>query len=159
MTIGFVLLGLALLFLVVLYLARPFLAPTKKKRKLSKRQSLLAQKEIYLDQIQSLDFDHDTGKLPDEVYRQQRQQVLADASAVYKQLDELGSLPTMGINDKQTVDVDAEIEAAIARFRQPSPARQSNGKASFCTQCGQPSDAGDRFCAHCGHKLHAKPLS
>jgi zinc-ribbon domain len=39
--------------------------------------------------------------------------------------------------------------AATQDASQPEP--QSTKR--FCPQCGQPVDAGDRFCAHCGHQL------
>jgi len=57
---------------------------------------------------------------------------------------------------------DDEIEAAIARRRanvasarsKPKQASQDdNSSGGFCPQCGQPADADDRFCTHCGHQL------
>ena len=73
MTIGSILLGAALLILVGLYVARPLMAPSPATRRRESRYSeLLAAKESYLIQIRNLDFDFQTGKLPEEIYQKQR---------------------------------------------------------------------------------------
>ena len=156
MTIGTVLLGLALLLLLGLYLARPFL-----KREIisdhpaTKREQLLNEKEAILTQIQKLDFDTDTGKIPAEVSQAQREEMVGEAAKILKALDELESHPSA---------IDAEIEAAVARIRKgdtavikPVPVA-SNGKGAYCSQCGSPTDAGDNFCTNCGHKLQSQKV-
>lgn len=53
----------------------------------------------------------------------------------------------------------AQIEAAVQHLRSAGPAAdgaqaarpQSAGR--FCSQCGNPRDAGDKFCAHCGFRF------
>lgn len=162
MGIGSILLGIALLLLVVLFLAQPFLKEPDKGRRMTRRQNLLAQKEVLLDQIRSLDFDYDTGKVPDEIYQSQRSYFLAEASTVLKELDEAAVRTgwRANIEPPPLSDVDAEIEQAVARFRQSPPSvAPRNGKRTFCTQCGQTTDPGDRFCAHCGHELPTKQPS
>ncbi len=154
MSIGSILLAFALLILTGLFLARPFLAPEQKEHRLSKRQLLLADKGVFLEQIQSLDFDYETGKIPDEVYQPQRTYLLTEAAAIMKQLDVLSPQPSAAAQSKRVAPLDEEIEAAIARYRKGvAAAKPGNGRADFCTQCGQPSDPGDKFCAKCGHKL------
>lgn len=143
MTTGSLLLGFAIFLVVLLFLARPFLAVPVGQTAVSftPRQQLLAQKNGLLDDIHALDFDHETGKVPTAVYQPQRQQLVEAAAIVLQQLDQLGSTP--GYQQR-----DAEIEAAIAKLRQnrATPAR-------FCPQCGQPVDANDKFCAACGHQI------
>jgi hypothetical protein len=143
MTTGSLLLGLALFLLVLLFLARPFLAARAGPTAVSAtpRQQLLAQKASLLDNIHALDFDHETGKLPTAVYQPQRQHLLEAAAIVLQQLDELGNNPAYQQRN-------AEIEAAVAKLRQSRtvPAR-------FCPQCGQPVAASDKFCAACGQRL------
>ncbi len=158
MTIGTILLGLALLALVALYLARPFLAPDPQQHRTTRRQSLLTQKELFLDQIRALDFDFDTNKVPEAVYKKQREHLFGEAKALLQQLDELESHLAADSSLANSSDaVDAEIEAAIARLRQARPrATDGNGHAAYCTQCGQPAGPGDKFCAYCGHKIHAR---
>jgi hypothetical protein len=154
MTTGSILLGFALLILVVLFLAQPFLRAPERESGRSRsdaRQALLAQKEAILAQIRSLDFDHETGKMPDEVYQPQRAQLVAAAAAVLQQA-ESGEWEV-----ESRTGVEAEIEAAVSRLRQGrSTAGQGNGKGGFCPQCGQPTDVGDRFCAACGHRLSGR---
>jgi hypothetical protein len=184
MTIGSILLGLALLVLVVMYIARPLLAAGMRSRRQTRprtrpktrnRQSLLAQKEALLAQIYTLDFDFETGKLPETDYQQQREALMSEATAVLKQLDEMdgeieaaaAAVPEQAASGRKS-DPDAEIEAAVARLRVTvpavaaevatevvgeEPARAGNGQAKFCPQCGQPADPDDKFCAHCGYRL------
>lgn len=157
MTTGSILLGVAILLLVVLFVARPLIqrAPVTPLPRTS-RQRLLAQKEALLTEISSLDFDYETGKLPPELYQHQRAVMVAEAAAILEQLD---SLP-------QVVIADAEIEAAITQLRGQAPAAPvvappvavavsgtGNGHGRFCTQCGSTIDPNDKFCAHCGSKI------
>ncbi len=156
MTIGSTLIGVALVLLVGLYLARPFL-----KREIisdhpaTRREQLLNEKEAILTQIQQLDFDVDTGKIPSEVHQSQREEMVAEAAQILKALDELESHPSA---------IDAEIEAAVARIRQGDTAvaksvpAARNGKGGYCSQCGSPTDAGDKFCTNCGHKLQSQKV-
>lgn len=143
MTIGSLLLGFAIFLVVLLFLARPFLAVPAGQTAVSPtpRQHLLTQKDGLLDDIRALDFDHETGKVPTAVYQPQRQQLVEAAAVVLQQLDQLGSTP--GYQQR-----DAEIEAAIAKLRQTH-----TPSARFCSQCGQPVDATDKFCAACGHRI------
>jgi hypothetical protein len=156
MTIGTVLLGLALLVLVLLFLARPFMARATRPQRITRRQALLAQKEVVLDQLKLLDFDAETGKVPEDIYQEQREHLLEEASEILQQLDKLEGR-VKADSHSQYDDIDAEIEAAIAGFRQVSPRLESsNGRGQFCTQCGQPADTSDIFCAHCGHRLRTQ---
>lgn len=170
MAIGSILLGVALLVLLGLFLARPFLRTQDGEAVLTERQLLVEEKEHLLDQIQALDFDHETGKLPTELHELQRARLMEQATAVLQAIDAFDGEPQPGpAPEEDAVDVDIEIEAAIARMRQqqaqkdapPAPAPASataptNGHARFCPQCGTPTDPSDRFCAHCGHNLTLK---
>ena len=156
MTIGSILLGMALFILVALYLARPFL-----KREIiadhpaTERERLLNEKEAILEQIQQLDFDAQTNKIPPEVHQSQRDELVAQAAQILQALDELDAHPS---------PMDADIEAAVARIRKRDTAVSvsapisSNGKGSYCSQCGSPTDATDKFCINCGHKLQIKTV-
>ena len=166
MTIGSILLGVALAILVGLVLARPLLqASREEQKKLSRRQILLAEKEAILSQIRDLDFDHDTGKMPDEIHERQRAQLMNNAADILKELEQMaGKAPQPAapiLNG--TMDADADIEAAITRMRQtkkaktaPKPRSTSANGGGFCPQCGNAFDSGDKFCVSCGHKLRTK---
>ena len=177
MTIGSILLGFALMALVGLYIARPLLAPQSRKRRESSYDNLLAMKESYLAQLQSLDFDYSTGKIPEENYQEQRAELMAGATDVLKRMDELEEAAMLGEPDPQagpepapsTQDIEADIEAAVSRLRQShrAPASVSSGAAAatptapaattggthFCPQCGHGADLGDKFCVNCGAEL------
>ena len=174
MTIGSIFLGLALLILVGLFVTRPLLKRQPRRRSnTSAYEDLLAQKEAVLTQILNLDFDYDTGKVPVSEYKKLRADYVGEATAILKQLDalETGEEIVDSVSKKTegetTKSQAAEIEAAIALLRQspakstPSPSSSppdlktysGNGKAVYCTQCGQPADSNDKFCASCGHKV------
>jgi hypothetical protein len=133
--------------LLFLFLFRPFAKASPEVEAVSKRQELLARKEAILEAIRTLDFDHDTGKMPDEEYNQQRSVLVTEAVAALKALDQLPAAP---MND----DVYAQIEAAVSRIK--AQRIQSQGvPARFCTNCGQALDARDNFCAKCGQPVYA----
>jgi hypothetical protein len=149
MTIGSILLGLALLVVVVLYVGRPLLkAQPAASSAANGRRQLEQQKESLLAEIRELDFDHETVKIPTDFYEQQRAQLLAEAAVVLQALDEMA----VGVEEQ----VHKQIEAAVAQRRhhqQPAPASNSQGR--YCTSCGRPLDHGDKFCAGCGQPVRA----
>ena len=156
MTTGSILLGLALLILIALFVARPFLARPAgdERRRSSSYQVLAARKEALLAQIRELDFDQETGKIPNELYQLKRAQLVSQAAALLQQLDEVATTAEVHL----TADVNEQIEAAVARLRTRSAptATSGNGSGGYCPQCGRPTDADDKFCVACGHKLPAK---
>lgn len=145
MIIGSALFGLAILIVVVLFLAKPFFKERGRPiNELSERQKLENEKEALLIQIRALEFDHDTGKLPTEVYEAQRAVLVDQAAATLKEIDNLV------VGEDQ--EIYAQIEAAVtAMRRQPAPA--GNGQAAYCTNCGRSLDTGDKFCAGCGQPV------
>jgi hypothetical protein len=160
MTIGSIILGLALAVLVGLFIARPLLkTDARSKSKLTPYQALLAQKEAILAQISSLDFDYDTGKLTDDDYHRTREEFMVAAEDIFRQLDEFEQ---RGEVVEPATGLDSDIEAAIARRRTqttpvapatgPTQPPTSNGKSKYCPECGKPTDPNDKFCANCGHK-------
>lgn len=163
MTISSILLGLALVIVVGLYLARPLLQrPHSFTRSQSKRQQLLNQKEAVLTQILALDFDYETGKLPETVYQHQRAEMVAEAAVILEQIDQLPAQDPL----------DAQIETAVAQLRgqvgppestpAAAPVSAANGHSRFCSQCGTAVDSGDKFCSRCGSPLRvptAKAIS
>lgn len=168
MTIGSILLGLALLVAVGLFVTRPLFARTPhRRRRMNEYQALQAQKEAILVEIRALDFDFETGKVPEEEYRSLREAYVSEAADLLMQLDVLDETfleaEPAATPERAVRPADDEIEAAIARRRakvatapsEPKKASQDGQLAGggFCPQCGQPADADDRFCAHCGHQL------
>lgn len=183
MTIGSLLLGVALLVGVGLFVTRPvFRRDPQRRRRMSQRRALALQKEAVLTEIRALDFDNETGKVSQEEYQEQREAKVAEAAELLQRIDALDERFLEADMAPATADQPAsagqadgkldEIEAAIARRRAKAPpARVAPAPAaaepdprttvapanvsgdSFCPQCGQPADANDRFCAYCGHRL------
>ncbi|HET6443475.1 MAG TPA: zinc ribbon domain-containing protein [candidate division Zixibacteria bacterium] len=178
MTTGSILLGLALVVIVGLYVARPLMAPKVDSRaKESLYNDLLANKEFYLIQIKSLELDYSTGKIPEEEYQQQRAALVAEAAATLKRIDEIEAAtmqtelqPEASLEPfSPEMEVDADIEAAVSRLRRSHHAPASTGleqelaapvalsaernESKFCPQCGQATDPGDKFCVNCGTKI------
>jgi ribosomal protein S27AE len=149
-TIGSILLGLAILVVVGLFLIRPFFKPPPPDEVTSKRQQLTAQKSALLEAVRALEFDHDTGKIPDEEYEQMRTSLMSDAAAVLKALDEMS-------DELRDEDVYAQIEAAISRIKQQRAPAAGKGTATavrFCTNCGQGLESDDNFCPRCGQAVY-----
>ncbi len=187
MSTGSILLGFALFLGVAFFLAYPFLLGNTRQRLAaahSARQQLLAEKEMLLTRLRVLDFDHETGKIPDDIYESQRLSLKTETAAVLQQLDQMpADTYAIGLDDEIEAAVSRlrqragkmpapaaadEIEAAVARRRQQvaapvahAPVTHSNGDSAlavrFCPQCGQATDPGDKFCAHCGAAL-ARPV-
>ena len=146
-TIGSILFGLAILILLFLFLVRPFMKAPPQVEAGSQRQELLARKGAILDAIRALDFDHDTGKLPDEEYERQRAALMSEAAVTLKALDELPAGSVDG-------DVYAQIETAVNRIKQQRTV-SAGAPAQFCANCGQGLETDDNFYAHCGQPVYA----
>lgn len=171
MTIGSILLGVALLVVVGIFVARPFLMPAAGRQEDESESAALAvQKEAILTEIRDLDFDHETGKVPDEAYESLRQQLLAEAALILKALD--ATQPAgVGMNRDQDIEsaiarmrrqpatteavsgeaaVD-EIEAAVARLRkQEVPAAATNGQPAAGVKTRKAATRQAGFCPQCG---------
>jgi hypothetical protein len=160
------LLAVATIVLVVAYIAQPFLAARREDAErgaervtgrglstLKQRADLLAERNRIYREIKALDFDHQTGKLMDEDYADQRYQLVAQGVEVLQQLDRLPSPD------------DDVIERAVLKTREGAPLTPADVEppletpadgeqpTGFCPQCGAPTYAGDRFCARCGTAL------
>ena len=181
MDMGSLFLILALLVLVVLFIARPFFE-TKSQNigaqpataEELERSSLMAEHDRLLNALQELDFDYTLGKIPEADYPAQRAQLLTHGADVLRRLDAFQENPV-------DEDAEARIEAVIAARRAdarrpvavgagglPGAAapddeleqvisgrrRQRQEKAAgFCPKCGGPVQKSDRFCPKCGTTL------
>lgn len=170
MTLGSILLGLALFIVVALILAYPYLKAQRQDMP-SEYERLEAAKDLLLGEIRILDFDHETGKIPTESYEAERRGLVAEAARIMQKLDALPQSRRPAAFDDDMDDTE-DLEAAIAALRQSGKQRKQKGKKEkkaapvvaaaapvapsngrFCTECGQPVKSSDKFCAACGHKL------
>ncbi|HRO89540.1 MAG TPA: zinc ribbon domain-containing protein [Promineifilum sp.] len=179
LTLGSALLGLALVVIVLLYLARPFAMYEDEEVRVNREEidGLLLHKADLLRSIRELDDDYDAAKVAPELYAATRPQLMKQAALVMKQLDDHGYVEA---GQPVAADIDAQIEAAVRRARTPeqldeqleavirqargkatasvattattaTAAPSTNGTAQFCPQCGRRVEKGDRFCPKCGH--------
>ena len=176
MTIGVILFGIAILGIVGLYVAKPLLQPRiNRKGSISRFNRLKVQKEALLIRISDLDFDFETAKLTEADYQHQRSKIMAKATSFLMQMDRLDgrspkseSVSAQRGSVKTTPEIDAEIEAAVARIRtaveptgganikqesQEKRPQDSKNKTIICAQCGHAVDYEDKFCTICGHAL------
>ncbi len=142
MDIASILLGLALFILVGLFVFKPFITEVAPQKRLSAKQELIIRKEMLIDDLRALEFDHETGKMPDAMFAFQREALVKETAAVLKQID----------SPDEQVDagrVDSAIEAAIARAKKGKTAVSNK---TFCAKCGKKVDSNDKFCTKCGHR-------
>lgn len=144
---------------VVAYVAQPFFAPNLRRDDglkgreiagLQDRSALLEERNRLYRTIKELDMDHQTGKVNEQEYADQRYQLMAQSVEVVQQIDALGqALPPE----------EDPIERAIraARTGEPTvietPEPTAPAAARFCPQCGTPAKPGDQFCGNCGASL------
>lgn len=175
MTIGTLLMGLALIIIVALYLLRPFVFAEDEEQRHDREEidALLLRKDNLLRQIRELDDDMESAKVAPEMYQRTRPQLVKQAAIVMQQLDAHGyqqapatSATTVASIDDQIEaavkkirtpqEIDASIEAAVAKARatQLAPA---NGANKYCPQCGRRVEPEDRFCPTCGYQHAPEP--
>ncbi len=92
MPIGSLLLVAALAFFVLLYLSAPFVSGGGLGEGESRlRSALLAERERILGAILELETDHKMGKVPEEVFQEQRLSMLEKGASVLRQLEKAPS--------------------------------------------------------------------
>ncbi|GAB4271557.1 MAG: hypothetical protein Kow0080_17100 [Candidatus Promineifilaceae bacterium] len=164
MSLGSIFLGAALLLVVGLFVARPFLVPhahaPQPGKKMSRRQQLLAQKEEILEAIHDLEFDYETGKIPVELFEHQRELLKVQAANVLKELDALKAQHPAKPKSRKEQDIEAAIMKRRKQVKEHASVKStpaSNGRtakaARFCPECGEQVAPSDKFCVSCGHKL------
>jgi RNA polymerase subunit RPABC4/transcription elongation factor Spt4 len=161
-SIGAVLVGVAILVLVIPLVARPFKEP--RAASAPSEGDRPPPLESVLTSLRDLDFDHQTGKVSQEDYASTRAELLAQAA----QAMESGG----------GASLEDRLEEKVRRLRQelervpPSACAgcgerlapgdrycPSCGRAQFraCPSCGSAVRPGDGYCTACGRRLQAEP--
>ena len=174
LTLGSVLLGIALLLLVILYLARPFVVAEDEAVRLDREEvdGLVLRRDALLRQLRDLDDDMEAAKVAPELYQRNRPQLVRQAAVIMQQLDAHGyadpspdapsPLATgMGRGSATAADLDAQMEAAVRRLRTPQEvdgdieaavrAARAAAKAAPATATAAPV----AFCPRCGRRVEA----
>jgi len=168
MDLGAVFLLLAVLLLVIFYVAQPLFQRatrlTEGERRLS---ALLAEKDRLLNALQELDFDASLGKVSAEDYPAQRGALLQAGAQVLRQIDQLApaqaaatpaedrleaAIATRRLATSGPAVSDEDLEERVAQ-RRASRSASREKVAGFCPRCGKPVLASDRFCPSCGSSL------
>ncbi len=147
MSIGAILVGIALLVLSGAFVARPLF---KDQTNLlpALQNPLAAQRDAIYALIRELDSDYAEGKFNDEDYAAQRERYVSQGVEILEQLDQQAQGGQGALED--------EIEARVLALRQksaPVSASAQKAKARFCTNCGQQAAPQHDFCASCGTEL------
>jgi rubrerythrin len=148
---------LALLIIIVLFVAQPFSRRWSAKEQSSHEIStLLAERERAITALMELDFDNGIGKIPAEEYTAQRGSLIQRGSDILRQLDEIQGAQNYYkkeetfkrmADDKKAIQVsDEDLEDLIAKRR----VRRHQKTAGFCPNCGKPILQSDQFCPSCG---------
>jgi len=160
MEIGSIFILLAILLPVLAYLAQPIVsgqakAVSGRERRLS---TLEAERDRLLSTIQEMDLDYSMGKIAREDYDAERSSKLAQAADVLRQIDTLtgnkGELP-LGVADAMDGQLEAELEARVARMRQV----QDEKALQYCAKCGGQIFGSDRFCSVCGSEVSPEEMT
>jgi hypothetical protein len=188
-TAGSLLLSLAIIALVIFFLARPWLASSEKHEAITRLEQLTYRKDALLAQIKQLDFDHEVGVIPEDEHQRLRLKLVTETAAIMQQLDALPqskqkqtkpapaikAKPAKAVKPqpapqvkakpaaapvaaKSDADIDAAIEAAVAKLRQPQNSSLQtppvNGTILTCPQCNREVKVDDHFCAGCGQPIN-----
>lgn len=144
--IGTLLLGAALFIVLALIIALPlFDRKTPAVRPPTRREALEAEHQTLIRNIRELDFDFRTHKISEADYRTLR------AALVQRAAEVLRALKTL-----EERDVDAEIEAQVAKLRKTTTLLATDGRA--CPSCGAPLPTGARFCPSCGQAVSSESV-
>ncbi|MBI5714620.1 MAG: zinc ribbon domain-containing protein [Chloroflexi bacterium] len=160
MDLGFIFTSLALFILVAAFVARPLIEKMSGvEAEKTHADDLFAQREAILIELRDVDFDHETGKMNDDDYKEQRARLTTKGVEVLRALDSLKT--EEAAPPVNTLDDDIENLIAVKRGKKVAKPLPSNGKTHqdeaadkfFCTQCGTAARADDKFCAKCGAQL------
>jgi rubrerythrin len=169
MDIGAIFFTLALLTLVGMFIAGPYMQRGRQRggRQDHERSALMAEYDRMVNTLQEIDFDNTLGKIPAEDFPIQRAELLAKGAELLRKLDALQP-------KQESRDTQSRIEAAVATRRADAPAiipaiqiddddlealiakrrKSHKGKSTgFCPRCGKPILDADRFCPSCGKAI------
>lgn len=160
MELATIVLLLAVLIIVIMFVAKPFIERWRPESKDGKDVSpLLAERDRILSELQELDFDSSLGKIPADEYSSRRTVLLQQGAEVLRRLDDAQRTQAAG---KRGVEAKSSAQAAPARSLSDDEledmlaarrVRRKEKAVGFCPKCGKPVLQSDRFCPSCGQAV------
>jgi len=119
MELGSILLFLSLLLLVALFVARPLFAVGDEEGELDSEPShWLAERERVLDALAELDADWHLGKVPKDIYKAQREQLLAKGATALEEIEKAKKGTTSRSQREKAKEKGHDaLEAMIAAYK------------------------------------------
>jgi ribosomal protein S27AE len=135
MSIGAVLIGLAIVVLVAVAVADPVVRRKAKQTSPARDVSPADEGKAILFALRDLDFDYQTGKINSSDYRVLRANLLAEAA------------PSFQLMENVTKAVDQRTEDELPALEKATLDQRS------CPQCGTRVGREHRYCSRCGTSL------
>lgn len=135
MSIGSILIGIAMLVLALPFVVNPLLRGKQEDFQGGIPEDSGSSGDQHTElllALRDLEFDHQIGKITDEDYATLRTTLIAQTGAALE------------AQEKREAELDAQLEQAIQMRR----AKQS--KPQICSWCGTTLEPSDRFCRTCG---------
>ena len=155
MDIGALLVVAAILIFVISFIIKPFREDMSVVRAGTSHDisQLLAERERLMTAIIELDFDHELGKVLEEDFNIQREDLSTRTVLVMKELDDIrgtdNTVSTEVLIKSKRYKAD-DIEKMIAARKK---LKSKASKTIICSECGTKIIKGDKFCTSCGAAL------
>ena len=160
MDIGAIFILLALIIVISMYLAQPYMEKRTQIVSASELElsALFAKRDQTISALKELELDNSLGKVPADDYPAQHAYLMKQGAEIMRMIDAFKTDNTDTVKDRleraidsrraEIAPVDDDIESMISARRRQRKAKSGG----FCPNCGHPVLSGDKFCTKCGKK-------